>query len=325
LLQESVEEEEEEEEEDLFAPSAEPTSSETTNIQAAPASERDLRGLASGLNAHEMPESAHTVGAGNAQIHLGLGQSSIGLSDTLDLRTRIVGQFFGFNAHLKWAVMQDETKAVSIEPGVWAEWPWAKMGFPSYSLGTMLRSSQRVGSNGRLHMGLGAYYDVLKVTLQFSDDFVAGHGFGGDWYYSLTMARAPLVFAHEVEDISDGQTNPGWVFRGIRVPVVLGYEFLVSERSSFNTVFRFHPLNFMNEGSWYAELHPTYVTRMGKNTRIALGVNLVMPGNPLPIADEKLSTRVEKEETNLHIRGWEDWFPALPVAPLPYVGVYWVF
>jgi hypothetical protein len=272
-----------------------------------------------------MPESAHTVGAGNAQIHLGLGQSSIGLSDTLDLRTRIVGQFFGFNAHLKWAVMQDETKAVSIEPGVWAEWPWAKMGFPSYSLGTMLRSSQRVGSNGRLHMGLGAYYDVLKVTLQFSDDFVAGHGFGGDWYYSLTMARAPLVFAHEVEDISDGQTNPGWVFRGIRVPVVLGYEFLVSERSSFNTVFRFHPLNFMNEGSWYAELHPTYVTRMGKNTRIALGVNLVMPGNPLPIADEKLSTRVEKEETNLHIRGWEDWFPALPVAPLPYVGVYWVF
>ena len=164
-----------------------------------------------------------------------------------------------------------------------------------------------------------------RDTLQFSDDFVAGHGFGGDWYYSLTMARAPLVFAHEVEDISEGQTNPGWVFRGVRVPVVLGYEFLVSQRSSFNTVFRFHPLNFMNEGSWYAELHPTYVTRMGKNTRIALGVNLVMPGNPLPIADEKLSARVEKEETNLHIRGWEDWFPALPVAPLPYVGVYWVF
>ena len=290
-----------------------------------PVSEKQLRGYSPSLNAHEMPESAHTVGAGNYQVHLGLGQSSMGLSDNLDLRTRVVGQFFGFNAQLKWAVVQEESNALSVEPGVWAEWPWAKMGFPSYSLGTMIRNSHRVADKGRLHLGVGAYYDVLKVTLQFSDEYVAGQGFGGDWYYSLTMTRAPLVFGHQVEDISDGDTNPGWKFSGVRVPVVLGYEYLSSDRSSFNTVLRVHPMNYLNGGGWYAELHPTYVTRMGDNARIALGVNLVMPGNPIPIADDALTERVEKEQSNLHIRGWEDWFPKLPVAPIPYVGVYWVF
>ncbi len=276
------------------------------------------------LGAHEMPESAHTVGAGNQQIHLGLGQSSFGLSDKLDLRTRIVGQYFGFNAQLKWALLQTDAKAVSLEPGVWAEWPWAKMGFPSYSVGGVLRHSVRVADKTRIHMGLGAHYDVLKVTLRFSDEFVAGQGFGGDWYYSLTMTRAPLVFGHAVEDISDGAINPGWVFSGIRVPVTVGVEHLASDRSSFNTVLRLHPMNLLNGGGWFAELHPTYVTRMGDRARVALGINLVMPGNPIPIADEKLSERVEKEQSNLHIRGWEEWFPSLFVAPVPYVGVYWV-
>ena len=295
------------------------------STQDEPVSEKQLRGFARSLNAHEMPESAHTVGSGQYQVHLGLGQSSIGLSDNLDLRTRIAGQFFGFNAQLKWAVKQEESNAVSVEPGVWAEWPWAKMGFPSYSLGTMLRNTRRVADKSRIHMAVGAFYDVLKVTLQFSDDYVAGQGFGGDWYYSLTMTRAPLVFGHDVEDISNGDANPGWKFTGIRVPVVFGYEYLASERSSFNTVLRFHPMNYSNKGGWYAEVHPTYVTRMGDHARIALGVNFVMPGNPLPIADEALNERVEKEQSNLHIRGWEDWFPALPVAPIPYLGVYWVF
>jgi len=292
---------------------------------SAVAKEKDLRGFSPSLNAHEMPESAHTVGSGNAQVHLGLGQSSFGLSDNVDLRTRIAGQYFGFNAQLKWALMQDESKALSLEPGVWAEWPWAKMGFPSYSLGTMLRNSYRMSDKARLHMGVGAFYDVLKVTLQFSDDFVAGAGYGGDWYYSLTMTRAPLVFGHQVEDISEGDTNPGWLFTGVRVPVVVGFEYLSSDRSSFNTVLRVHPLNYLNGGGWYAELHPTYVTRIGNHARIALGLNLVMPGNPIPIADEALTERVEKEQSNLHIRGWEDWFPKLPVAPIPYLGVYWVF
>ena len=40
----------------------------------------------------------------------------------------------------------------------------------------------------------------------------------------------------------------------------------------------------------------------GDNARIALGVNLVMPGNPIPIADDALTERVE-EQSNLHIRG----------------------
>ena len=317
-------EEEEEEEIDPAIPTVEDAPA-LLSTPDEPVSEKQLRGFSPGLNAHEMPESAHTVGAGNYQVHLGLGQSSMGLSDNLDLRTRIVGQFFGFNAQLKWAVVQEETNAVSFEPGVWAEWPWAKMGFPSYSVGSMMRFSNRISDKSRFHLGLGAYYDVLKVTLEFSDDYVAGQGFGGDWYYSLTMTRAPLVFGHEVEDISNGDTNPGWKFTGVRVPVVFGYEYLSSERSSFNTVLRVHPMNYMNGGGWYAELHPTYVTRMGDHARIALGVNLIMPGNPIPIADDALTERVEEEQSNLHIRGWEDWFPKLPVAPIPYLGVYWVF
>ena len=58
-------------------------------------------GVAFGLNPHEMPESAHTVGKGNAQVHMGLGQSSYGLSDNVDLRSRLLASYFGFNAQLK--------------------------------------------------------------------------------------------------------------------------------------------------------------------------------------------------------------------------------
>ena len=277
------------------------------------------------LNAHEMAESAHTVGEGNQQIHLGLGQSSFGLTDSLDLRTRILGQYFGFNAQLKWAVAQSENSATSIEPLVWAEWPWATMGFPSYTAGAMLRQSFRVGQKGRLNMGVGGYYDHLKVTLQFSDEFDPVAGFGGDWWYSLTMARAPLTFGHTVTEISENQFNPGWIFHGVRVPVVLGYEHQTSEKSSFNMVVRVHPLNIMNGGSWYTEVHPTVVTRMGENARIVVGMNFIYPGNPMPIADDKLSRGVETQASNLHVRGWEKWIPEMPVLPLPYLGVYWVF
>ena len=96
-------EEEEEEEIDPAIPTVEDAPA-LLSTPDEPVSEKQLRGFSPGLNAHEMPESAHTVGAGNYQVHLGLGQSSMGLSDNLDLRTRIVGQFFGFNAQLKWAV-----------------------------------------------------------------------------------------------------------------------------------------------------------------------------------------------------------------------------
>jgi hypothetical protein len=277
------------------------------------------------LNAHEMPESAHTVGDGAAQVHLGLGQSSFGLTDNLDLRTRIAGQFFGFNAQLKWAIVQDENKALSFEPLVWAEWPWATMGFPSYSAGAMLRHSMRVGEKGRLNLGVGGIYDHLKVTFQFSDEFDPRRGFGGDWWYSLTLTRAPMAFGHSVVDIQENDFNPGWIFHGVRVPVVLGYEHMVSEKSSFNTVARLHPLNFVNGGSWYAEVHPTFVTRMGENARIALGMNVIMPGNPMPIADDELEQSVEDQASNLHIRAWEAWVPELPFLPLPYFGAYWVF
>ena len=277
------------------------------------------------LNAHEMPESAHTVGAGNSQVHLGLGQSSFGLTDSLDLRTRIAGQFFGFNAQLKWALIQNEKSALSIEPLVWAEWPWATMGFPSYSAGAMVRHSVPVGEKGRLNWGIGGIYDHVKVTFQFSSEYDPRRGFGGDWWYSLTLTRAPAVFGHAVKDIGENDFQPGWIFHGVRVPVVVGYEHQVSDTASMNTVIRVHPLNIMNGGSWYGEFHPTYVTKMGDRARVALGLNVVVPGNPLPIADDDLDELVNDQASNLHVRAWEAWVPEMPFLPLPHIGFYWVF
>jgi len=281
---------------------------------------------ATALNPHEMPESAHTVGKGNTQLHLGLGQSSFGLKDNLDLRSRIVGSYFGFNAQLKWAIVQDEDKALSLEPMVWAEWPWATMGFGSYSTGAHLRYSYRVGDKGRMNFGVGAIYDRLKVALQFSDGWGgADKGFGGDWWYSLTIYRAPLMYGHEATDISKGELYDGWIFQGVRVPITMGYEHMINDRSTFNSVIRFHPLNLINEGGWWLEVHPTYVMRVGDHARLALGVNLIVPGNPMPIRDDGVNEYVNNAQSNLHPRFWEALFPDTPILPLPYVGAYWVF
>ncbi len=283
-------------------------------------------GVALALNPHEMPESAHTVGQGNAQVHLGLGQSSFGIAKNLDLRSRLLGTYFGFNAQLKWAVLQDDDQALSIEPMIWAEWPWATMGFGSYSAGGHLRYSTRVGEKGRLNIGAGAIYDRLKVALQFSDGWGGpDKGFGGDWWYSLTLYRSPLMYGHEAKDISEGDLYKAWIFSGVRVPIIVGYEQMLSERSSFNSVVRFHPLNLMNDGGWWLEIHPTYVTQIGDRARLMLGVNLIVPGNPMPIRDEGVSEYVDSAQSNLHPRFWEALFPETPVLPLPYVGVYWVF
>ena len=278
------------------------------------------------LNAHELPESAHTVGQGNTQLHMGLGQSSYGLSDRLDLRSRALANFFGFNVQLKWAIIQDEDKALSIEPMVWAEWPWASMGFGSYSAGVNIRHSMRVGEKGRLNLGTGAIYDRLKVALQFSDGWGGpDKGFGGDWWYSLTLYRAPLMYGHEATDISQGEIYDGWVFHGLRVPLILGYEHMMNDRASFNSVIRFHPLNLINGGGWWLEVHPTYVARIGDRARLALGVNMIVPGNPMPIRDEGVSDYVDNAESSLHPRFWEALLPNTPILPLPYIGVYWIF
>ena len=278
------------------------------------------------LERHEMPESAHTVGKGNRQLHLGLGQSSYGLSDKVDLRSRVLANFFGFNAQLKWAIHQDQNEALSLEPMIWAEWPWATMGFGSYSAGAHLRYSVEVGEKGRFNFGTGAIYDRLKVALQFSDGWGGPEkGFGGDWWYSLTIYRAPLMYGHEASDISKGELYDGWVFQGVRVPVILGYEHMINERSTFNSVIRFHPLNLINEGGWWLEIHPTYVVKVGEYARIALGVNLIIPGNPMPIRDQGVNDYVENAQSNLHPRFWEALFPDSPILPLPYIGAYWVF
>ena len=167
-----------------------------------------------------------------------------------------------------------------------------------------------MGEKGRLNLGTGAIYDRLKVALQFSDGWGGpDKGFGGDWWYSLTLYRSPLMYGHEAKDISEGDLYKAWIFSGVRVPVILGYEHMVSERSSFNSVIRFHPLNLMNEGGWWLEVHPTYVTRIGERARLVLGVNLIVPGNPMPIRDDGVSDYVDNAQSNLHPRFWEALFP----------------
>ena len=65
--------------------------------------------------------------------------------------------------------------------------------------------------------------------------------------------------------------------------------------------------------------------RVGDQARLALGVNLIVPGNPMPIRDEGVNEYVNNAQSNLHPRFWEALFPDTPILPLPYVGAYWVF
>jgi hypothetical protein len=271
------------------------------------------------LEASEMQESAHTVGKGNLQLHPGLFQSSYGLSDKTDLRTHIAAQYFGFNAQLKYAVMQNETQALSLEPTVYSEWPWAPLGFPSYSAGARLRYSTEMG-NGRLNVGVGAIYDVQKVSfIIHQGDFQADQGIELTTEYSASLFHSPRVWGHEAEH-PDEDT---WIFSGVRVPVVVGYEIPTSDTSTWNIVVRAHPLNIVNEGSWYAQFNPSWNHEANDRFRYALGFNLVYPGNPLPVADDELAAEIAKAEGDDHMRAWMDKLPQMPVAFLPHVAFWW--
>ena len=276
------------------------------------------------LERSELPQSAYTVGKGTMQVHPGLNQSSYGLSENMDLRTRILGQYFGFNAQLKIAVLQDDDSALSIEPGMWTEWPWAPLGFPSYSVGGMARYTMAVG-DGRLNLGLGAYYDVLKVTFRFlqGEEFDAERGIELTPEYSVTLFRSPMVFGHDAEQrLKDGEPD-GWDFSGIRVPITVGYEHPTSETTTWNFVMRAHPLNLMNGGSWGMEMSPSWNHAMGDKFRLGLGLNLVYPGNPLPVADEELANEIARAEDSRDFQFWLNSLPEMPVAPLPYVALWW--
>ncbi len=271
------------------------------------------------FEASEMQESAHTVGKGNLQLHPGLFQSSYGLTDKMDLRTHVAAQYFGFNAQLKYAVMQSETSAFSLEPTVYSEWPWAPLGFPSYSAGARARYSTEMGK-GRLNLGVGAIYDVQKVTFRIiQGDFEADRGIELKAEYSASIFHSPRVWAHEAEHPDDDT----WIFKGVRVPVIIGYEIPTNDTSTWNLVLRAHPLNIVNEGSWYTEFNPSWNHIANEKFRYALGLNVVVPGNPLPIADDELSDHIADAEGDDHMRAWMDKFPQTPVAVFPHVAFWW--
>jgi hypothetical protein len=205
---------------------------------------------------------------------------------------------------------------------VFSEWPWAPLGFPSYSMGATARYSQALGP-GELNIGLGAFYDVLKVTFKLNQtgEFDADKGgFELVPEYSVSLFRSPLAFGHDASKRSDG-----WDFEGIRVPLSVGYVYPLSKSSLLNTVLRVHPLNLMSGGSWGVELNPSWNHALSERTRIALGLNLIYPGLPMPVADEALAAEIERAEENQDFRFWMNTLPEMAVAPLPHVAIWWAF
>ena len=288
---------------------------------------------ASDFDRSELPDSAYTVGKGNLQIHALGYQSSYGVNDFIDIRTRILPSYFGPNLQAKVGVVQKDDWGFSVEPGFWMEWPWAQLGSPSYSVGMLTRYSRSFGKN-RFNFGVGLKYDVLKVTIRPIDsngdplsegndqEFVAGKGIEVGYEYSLTMLHAPMHFHQDAT-----QTEDGWDFKGLRMPIILGYELHLEEGQVFNFVARVRPLAIANGGSWYMELHPSYNKAVGDKFRFSLGLNILAPGMPFPIADEDLAAELEgkkaenEEDFNTFMNkvpqaGW-------PMFMIPTVGLWW--
>jgi len=277
--------------------------------------------MAQSMHASELPESAYTAGKGKTNLHLDGYQSAYGLTDNVDIGTRILPSYFGMNLQSKIAVIQDDAHALSIEPLMWAEWPWAKLGSPSYTVGAMARYSRTLGK-GRLNLGLGLKYDVLKVTLKKNqgDEFVEDKGVEVTHEFSLTLLRAPFVFHEDVT-----KTRDGWDFQGIRMPVILGYELPVTDRSVVHTALRVHPLNIANGGSWAVEVHPSWSMAVSDTFRFGLGANILAPGMPFPVADDGLAAEIEAEEGTSDYAEIMEKIPQTggPVFVLPTIGLWW--
>jgi hypothetical protein len=291
-------------------------------------------GSAADFDRSELPESAYTVGEGKMQIHADYYQSSIGITDYLDIRTRILPSYFGPNLAAKIAAIQKEDWGLSFEPGFWMEWPMAKLGSPSYSVGVMNRYSRTFGKH-RFNFGVGLRYDVLKVTIRPIDsqgrpfdadndqEFVKDKGIEVSYEYSLTMLRAPLHFHQEAT-----KTDGGWTFKGMRMPIVLGYEVHTKKAGEvFNLVTRIRPLAMAAGGSWYAEIHPSYNRAFGDTFRLSVGLNILAPGMPPAIADDELQAEVDaKKEANE-----QDFYTFMnnipmagaPVFVIPTVALWW--
>jgi len=290
--------------------------------------------VAGDFDRSELPDSAYTVGKGKFQVHADGYQSSVGVTDFLDVRTRIIPSIFGFNVQAKVAAIQKEDWAFSLEPLIWTEWPGANLGFPSYTLGVMSRYSRSFGKH-RFNFGWGVKYDVLKVTIRPLDsdgdgtpdhedgaEFVEGKGIEIQYEYSKNIVHAPMRFHEDAT-----KTDDGWDFRGIRMPIVIGYELHTNEGEAFNLVARIRPLAIANGGSWYVEIHPSYNKAVGERFRFGFGVNVLAPGLPFPIADEELNAEIEAHKAG-NEEDFQSFMNKIPQAGwavfvVPTVGLWW--
>ncbi len=277
--------------------------------------------LAQSLDRSELPESAYTAGKGKVNLHMDGYQSAVGLTDQLDIGTRVLPSYFGANLQVRYAVIQDDTHALSLEPLFWMEWPWAELGHPSNTFGAMVRYSRSMGP-GRLNFAVGIKRDSLKVTLRETkgDELVEGKGVEVTPEFSLTLLRAPFVFHEDAT-----KTKDGWDFQGVRVPIVLGYELPVSDKANFHTAIRVHPLNIAKGGSWAVEIHPSFSGAVGKRFRLGAGLNVLAPGVPFPIADADLAKEIADEEGSDDFNAVMEKIPqaGAPVFVLPTLGIWW--
>jgi hypothetical protein len=276
---------------------------------------------AQSLDRSELPESAYSTGKGRLNLHAGGYQSRYGITDRLDIGTRVLPSFFGANLQVRYALVQDQTHALSLEPLMWMEWPWRKLGHPSNTFGAMVRYSRSVGA-GRLNLGLGLKKDKLKVTIRetVGDEYVTGKGVEVIPEFSLTLFRSPYVFHEDAT-----KTPDGWDFEGYRLPVILDYEHPVSDSSTLHTAVRIHTLHIVNGGSWAVEVHPSWSKAVGKNFRFGIGLDILAPGMPFPVADEALAKEIEDEEGSQGYQDVMSWVPQAgsPVFVLPTVAVWW--
>ncbi len=276
---------------------------------------------AQSLDRSELPESAYTVGKSKLNLHMDAYQSAYGITDRLDVGTRILPSYLGFNLQLRYALIQDDTHALSLEPLFWAEWPWAELGSPSNTMGAFVRYSRSMGP-GRLNLAVGLKRDKLKVTIRGDkgDEVVVGKGVEVTPEFSLTLLRAPAVFHEDATETQDG-----WDFEGFRLPVLLGYELPLSGGATFHSVLRVHPLNISKGGSWAVEVHPSFSKAFSERLRVGAGVLVLAPGLPPAVADPDLRAAIEAEEGTDDFKTVMDGIPQSggAVFVLPTIALWW--
>lgn len=276
---------------------------------------------AQSMDRSELPESAYTAGKGHLNLHMDGYQSRYGITDKLDIGTRILPSYLGANLQIRYALIQDDTHALSVEPLMWKEWPWAELGHPSHTFGAMVRYSRSVGP-GRLNLGIGYKKDTLKVTLREAagDEGMTDKGLEVVPEFSLTLLRSPYMFHADAT-----KTKDGWDFEGSRLPIIIDYEQPVSDTSVLHTAVRIHTMHIINGGSFAVEIHPSWSIAAGEKFRFGIGADVLVPGMPFPIADEDLAQEIADEEGTDGYNDVMDRIPmaGAPVFVVPTLGLWW--